>query len=157
MATQYAIFMETIKRDDTEGIFIPFEEVPDIQEFEDVDSETSKVGEKLGLNGIIENDFDIEVKARIIDKFLKENIKSESMKDSEKYFENNLNKLSERLGISIINELQKGNALALLDKLFREIAIKNNLSAETFLKKSREEYRQSKVKSLLNKLKQLTK
>ena len=142
-------------RDDTPGIFIPFEEVPDFQGFENVDLQTSKIGEKLGLQNIISNDFETEVKARAIDRFLRDNIKSDSMKDSVKFFENSLEKLASRLGLNIITELQKGNGLSLLDKMFRGVAISKRLSSESFAKGIREEYKQYKIKSLLNQLKQL--
>lgn len=152
--------METY-REDTPNEFIPIEKTFDsLESFEPESvsfelSEPSKIGSILGINESLNIDFDLDVKARAIDKYVRESIKTESVKDSKFGFEKGLEKLVQRLGVNLMEESQKGNAMKLLDRLFQEVSISNSLSSKTFLQEVRNEVKKEKIKSLKNQLKVL--
>ena len=157
-----AIYHNMEEKKVIKGLDTPFDEAVDTAKLHDIKdisyefNTPSKTGEILHLNDILKGDLETETKVRIIDRFIREEIKDESLKDSEIGFNKGLKQLTERLGISLINEIQKGNALKILNRLFQEVAIRSNLSSVSFLQKMKEEVRQAKIKDLKQQLKTLS-
>lgn len=113
----------------------------------------SRVMEALHLQPMMD-DFDLETKVRTIDADMESEMEDE-LKDTDTGFKLEFEKLLQRLGVSIIDEIQKGNGLKLLDRMFAEVGIKNKMSPQTFLKKMREEFKGSKIAQLKDMVKKL--
>ena len=109
--------------------------------------------EALHLHPMMD-DLETETKIRTIDADM-ENEMVDELKDTDTGFKLEFEKLLQRLGVSIIDELQRGNGLKLLDRMFAEVGIKNKMSSETFLKKMKGEFKGSKIAQLKDMVKKL--
>ena len=140
------------------GYFVPLEEIPSKYEPKELDFDLGKqsiTASLLKVKDDSELDFDIEVMARVVDNFIRDDISNESMKSSEVAFMDKFDKLMQRLGLSVQDEIRKGNSLKVLQRLFSEVAVNNKKSSKSFIKTMRDEVKKARINDLKNKLKQL--
>jgi len=152
--------MEIIKRDDTVYEFIPGEDV--FLGYEPADSNLgldapSQIGSKLGLDTLIAGNVDIEVMARSVDRFVRDGIQEDSMKGSQIAFERGLQKLIDRVGVNMIDEIERGQGLKLLERLFNEVSLQSKLSGQTNLKNVKKELKKAKIDYYKKQIKNLLK
>lgn len=119
----------------------------------DYSFDRSRTAQKLQVEPLM-SDFDMEAKIRTIDKHITEESQPE-LRDSDIGYELGLEKLTQRLGLSYMEEMKKGNNLKIIDRLFSSIAIRNKMSSDTFLTHVREALRTGKVNQLKTQLKAL--
>jgi|TARA_R100001530_G_C4319709_1_gene155372 hypothetical protein len=141
------------------GKFIKHDQAFEPSEIEDVSYDLvnpSLTAMRLQIDSEHFVDPSIELKARTIDKHIRQNTE-DFLQDSEIGFKNGFNFLLERLDINLDHELQKGNSMKIMDRLFSEVAIHNNLSSDTFIKESEKAFKEAKVNSLKEQLRELLK
>lgn len=149
-----------IKRDDTPNIFVKDKDTIDVIDTftpEQISPGIPKIAQIMKIEAATMVDPNIETMALAIDKYILDSIIDESMKESGKGYDESLKKVLQRLGVNVIEEVQRGNAMRLINRLFQEAAINNRLSTDSFMKKSKLTFKEAKIKELKTRLKELIK
>lgn len=108
--------------------------------------------DKLGIRTDFMIDGKIAVKARGVEEFLRSQLSEEGMRDSTVSFETVLSRLTERLPESLERMVTGKRGLAVLDHLFKIVALSEEKSAQTYYRELEEQYRSEYVDYLLAQL-----
>ena len=117
-------------------------------------SAPSKTAERLMLTKEAEIDPQIDLKARALDIWLHKYFGEDSALN-ENVFEDALSRNLDGMGVNLINELQKGNGMTLLDRLFGQFAIQHKMSSQSMSELAKKELGQLKIKALTKQIKSL--
>lgn len=94
-----------------------------------------------------------EIKVMAVDQHIKTLMEEEGLRDSVVSYETILNRMFSRLGGSAESLVRTGKGSNLLDMLFQEVALTQNMSGETFLKTVQQLFHRAKVELLKGELK----
>lgn len=107
----------------------------------------SRTAKALLLEPLMRNP-EVEAMCRAVDDYIEQSIEDESLRNTELGFKYGLEEMTQRLHISLLNELQQGRNLEILDRLFGQVAMDNKLSSHTFMGTVKGALKESKVEEL---------
>lgn len=131
---------------ETQSTFQPGEYVPSPIQLEPA------IVDKLGIKNDYMVDKKVEVKAKGVDEFLRKQIESEGMRDSMVSYETVLSRMTDSLPESLERMVTSKRGLSVLDMLFMEAALAEEMSAHSYLSELEERYKGQHVDYLLAEL-----
>lgn len=131
------------------------EEVPEVLAYEPTPiakGETPAIVEKFGIMAGWQTDPQIKTKALAVDSFIRDRIQDEQLRDSQVSYETILGRMLGERNLEDI--VRKGEGFDLLDQMFQQAAIEEEMSSETYLKKFEDQVKWERVRYLKQELKE---
>lgn len=108
--------------------------------------------QKLDIEEQAGIDHSIAIKARGVEKAIRDSVLSEGMRDSEVSYDTIFERLSSRLPEPLEFAIMNGRGVEMLEILFKEVSFRNSLSSDSYFKKISKLYKRERVDSLLSQL-----